>query len=307
MTQQPAGGIDVHQHLWPPEFIEQLRRRSTPPMLRGWTLHTSYEEPYEVDPAVHDVRLRHAAESDRDLVVLAMSTPLGAEALPPDDAAPLLAAWHTGVVRLGAPFLGWAVAPTHAPDLAEVDRLLGMTGIAGLQVGAHSMDTPAALEALAPLLRCAELADRPVLVHPGPVQAMPDSGCPHWWPAVVQYPAAQQAAWWTWQAVGRTLLPDLRICFVAGAGLAPLSIERFAVRARATARADDDLFVDTSSYGRLGVDALRAALGPRTVVLGSDRPYAEPFDLVATPPLTDGERRAFCHDNPARLLGLPAS
>ena len=303
MTQRPAGGIDVHQHLWPPEFIEALRRRRTPPMLRGWTLHTSYEAPYEVDPAAHDVELRRAADSDRDIVALSMSTPLGVEALPPDDAAPLLAAWHIGVVRLGAPFLGWAVAPTHAPDLAEVDRLLGVDGIVGLQVGAHSMDTPAGLEALAPLLRSAELADRPVLVHPGPVQALPDSGCPHWWPAVVQY----QAAWWAWQAVGRTLLPGLRICFAAGAGLAPLSIERYAVRARATARADDDLFVDTSSYGRLGVDALRASLGPRAIVLGSDRPYAEPFDQIADPPLTESERRAFCHDNPARLLGPAAS
>ncbi|MBO1754704.1 amidohydrolase family protein [Allobranchiibius sp. CTAmp26] len=306
MTQRPTGGIDVHQHLWPPEFIEQLRRRSTAPMLRGWTLHTSYEAPYEVDPAAHDVEVRRAADSDRAVVALSMSTPLGVEALPPDEAAPLLSAWHTGVVELGAPFLGWAAAPTHAPDLAEVDRLLGMRRIAGLQVGAHSMDTPAALEALAPLLRRAELAGRPVLVHPGPVQALPETDCPRWWPAVVQYPAAQQAAWWAWQAVGRVLLPDLRICFVAGAGLAPLSIERFAVRARATARADDDLFVDTSSYGRLGVDALRAALGPRAIVLGSDRPYAEPFDRIADPRLTDAERRAFCHDNPARLLGVAA-
>ncbi|MBO1768402.1 amidohydrolase family protein [Allobranchiibius sp. GilTou38] len=301
MTQRPPGGIDVHQHLWPPEFIERLRRRATPPMLRGWTLHTAYEAPYDVDAAAHDVELRRASDIDRALVALAMSTPLGVEALPPDDAQPLLAAWHTGVAGLGGPFVGWAVASTREPELAHLDRLLRTHGIVGLQVGSHSMDTPASLEALAPLLRRAELADRPVLVHPGPVDPHPG---PDWWPAVVQYPAAQQAAWWSWQTVGRSLLPDLRICFVAGAGLAPLSIERFAVRARAVARADDDLFVDTSSYGRLGVDALRTALGARTIVLGSDRPYAEPFDLIADPHLSDAEMRAYCHDNPARLLGV---
>ncbi|UIJ34373.1 hypothetical protein [Allobranchiibius sp. GilTou73] len=42
----------------------------------------------------------------------------------------------------------------------------------------------------------------------------------------------------------------------------------------------------------------------RAIVLGSDRPYAEPFDLIADPHPSDAELRAYCHDNPARLLGV---
>ena len=30
-------GVDVHQHLWPPEFVDALRSRDTAPRLVGWT------------------------------------------------------------------------------------------------------------------------------------------------------------------------------------------------------------------------------------------------------------------------------
>jgi hypothetical protein len=42
------------------------------------------------------------------------------------------------------------------------------------------------------------------------------------------------------------------------------------------------VFVDTSSHGRQAVDALVRVLGIDALVLGSDRPYAQPFDLPAT-------------------------
>src|SRR5689334_3705066 len=32
--------VDLHQHLWPEPFVELLRRRSSAPYLRGWTLVT---------------------------------------------------------------------------------------------------------------------------------------------------------------------------------------------------------------------------------------------------------------------------
>ena len=46
-----------------------------------------------------------------------------------------------------------------------------------------------------------------------------------------------------------------------------LGIARFVV--------DPNAFVDTSSYGRQGVDALSRALGIDVLVLGTDRPYAD--------------------------------
>ena len=124
---------------------------------------------------------------------------------------------------------------------------------------------------------------------------------PVWWPAVVDYSAQLQAAWWAWHAAGRAMFGRLRICFAAGAGLAPCHHERFRARGGGRLVIDRDVFVDTSSYGRQGIDALIRALGIDVVVLGSDRPYTTRADLEA---LGHGAaaRRAICISNPNRLL-----
>lgn len=50
-----------------------------------------------------------------------MSSPLGVEALPGDEARPLLAAWHDGVLRLGPAFGVWGAVALDEPDPADVD------------------------------------------------------------------------------------------------------------------------------------------------------------------------------------------
>lgn len=291
--------IDVHQHLWPETFVEALRLRRQPPYLTDWTLHTVGEAPYAVDAAAHDEAARAARETDRARVLVSLSSPLGIEDLAPDDAAPLLDAWHDGARRFGGPFGAWASVCHVEPDLAGLGKLLA-EGFAGLQIPATRMATPAALEEIADVLRVCELAGKPVLVHPGAV-ARPAAGAaplPAWWPAMVDYPAQMQAAWWTWHAVGRSLLPDLRVCFAAGAGLAPAHDERYVARAGSVPKVDPGVFVDTSSYGRRGLGALIQALGIDVVVLGSDRPYAEPTD----PGLGAAATHAIRIANPRRLL-----
>jgi hypothetical protein len=76
--------VDVHQHLWTEEFVVQLRARTQAPYLRGWTLHTTGEPPYDVDPRAHDVAGRIDAdhESEVGTACLSLSAPLGIEALP---------------------------------------------------------------------------------------------------------------------------------------------------------------------------------------------------------------------------------
>src|SRR5262249_19254861 len=139
----------------------------------------------------------------------------------------LLDAWSDGALALPAPFRAWASVPDRDPDPDQVTTAV-KSGFVGLQLGAHVVDDPWAVERLAPVLRRCEELDVPVLVHPGPVRRTP--GTPSWWAAVHQYVVQQQAAWWAWAAVGRSMLPRLRICFAAGAGLAPLHHERFATR-----------------------------------------------------------------------------
>lgn len=296
MTDPHTSAIDVHQHVWPAAFLDALRARRRPPMLREWVLHTVGEAPYAVDPRDHDPVRRAIIDPEVGTIVLAPSAPLGIECLPPDEAVVLLDAWHQGIRELGAPFAGWAAISSVDPDLDGLAELLDDPALVGLQIPATLVRDPAALELAAPVLRRCEQLNRPILIHPGPVPA--GSSSPSWWPAVVEYVAQLQAAWWAWFAEGRRLLPRLRICFAAGAGLAPVHHERLQQRGGGPFVLDRGVYVDTSSYGRQGVDALVRALGVDGVVLGSDRPYAAPTD----PGQGAAAWRQISRNNPARLL-----
>ena len=279
-----ATRTDCHQHLWPPALVEELRRRGRPPRLAGWELHLSGEAPYAVDPADHDTGARRAAAGadGTDLTLLSLSSPLGIELLPPEEAAPLLGAWHDSADGLPAGYDLWAAPRLVEPDASELAEVLARPRVRGLQVPATSMLTPGALELVAPVLRVAERADLPVLVHPGPVSA-PGAGVPGWWHALTAYPAQLAAAWFAWHVVGRSLLPRLRIGFVALAGLAPLHHERLAQRGGTLGELDPGVFYETSSYGRQAVDAMTRVVGADALVHGTDRPYAGPADLGLGP------------------------
>ena len=298
MTPSPA--IDIHQHLWPPELIDALRSRSTAPRLDGWTLLLKGEPAYQVNPSDHDPEHRRGLEHTR--IVLGMSSPLAIEDLQPAEAAPLLAAWHDGVARLRPDFEAWAAVSRIDPDRGDLAKRLA-DGFVGLQIPATWLATPAAVDRLADTLAVAAAADRPVFVHPGPAAPIDatmvrDDSRPAWWAAVVDYPSQLSAAWWSWHAAGRSQFPDLRICFAAGAGLAPVHHERYLARGGRPLVVDQHTFIDTSSYSRQGVDSLIRVLGVDPIVIGSDRPYGTAFQTDQG----DAAATAFRYTNPLRLL-----
>ncbi|MBA3232703.1 MAG: amidohydrolase [Propionibacteriales bacterium] len=291
-----TGSVDVHQHLWPGQLVDALRTRRQSPRLQGWTLHLPGEPSYDVAASDHNVPRRQELDPAHDHVLLSLSSPLGIEQLPPDEAQPLLRAWHDGVRQLPQPFAAWASVNQLEPDLQLLTEQLRGEFV-GLQVPATQLATPEALTRTADVLRTCEVADKPVLVHPGPAATRTEE-VPAWWSAVVDYPAQMQAAWWSWHSIGRSLLPELRICFAAGAGLAPIHHERLAARGGGPMRSDLNTFVDTSSYGPRGLDSLVRVLGIDAIVLGSDRPYAAPTD----PDLGTAATHAIRVVNPRRLL-----
>ncbi|MBV9802461.1 MAG: hypothetical protein JO130_04700 [Solirubrobacterales bacterium] len=308
-----APAIDVHQHLWPERLIAALRSRRTRPRLRGWTLELSGEPDYVVEPVCHDVEARaeQATQDGLDLALVSLSSPLGIEALAPDEAAELLAAYHDGVLALPAPFGGWAAAClTEIAPLSlarELDR-----GFVGLQLPATALLDAAGFERVEPLLEVLETAAKPLLVHPGQVTgdvaATPASvarsagpvapATPPWWPALVPYVQQMHAAWFAFRAYGRPRHPRLRVCFAMLAGLAPLHAERFAARAGGRNPVDPAVFLDISSYGTRAVDATIRALGIDALVNGSDRPYAPPPRLE----LGAAALHALRSSNPERLI-----
>jgi len=260
-----------------------------------------------VDLADHDpeprVDLLRADGVDRAYV--ALSSPLGIEALPPDAARPLLDAWHEGAAALPAELGAWAAPCISEPDPDHLGELLD-GGFVGACLPAEALAGAAGFDRCGGLLELLEARDAPLLVHPGPdtgtIPGPPNAvpaAVPSWWPAVTRYVAAMNAAWHAFARHGRPSHPRLRVCFAMLAGLAPLHRERLVARGGSHA-ADPDVFLDTSSYGPRAVDAMIRELGVDALVHGSDRPVTPPQELA----LGEAVELALRVRNPGRLLAL---
>ncbi|QCW52086.1 amidohydrolase [Nocardioides dongxiaopingii] len=293
--------VDCHQHVWPAALVDGLRRRTRAPHLAGDVLHLAGEPPYVVDPAV----LTPSVRDDVDLALVSLSSPLGIETLPPEEAAPLLDAWHGLAADLGAGHGLWAAVNLVEPDLVDLRATLAGDQVHGLQVPATALLDPAGLERLAPVLAVVEDAGLPVLVHPGPAPTPPGAAgagdVPGWWPALTSYPAQQASAWFAWHLAGRALLPDLRIAFVALAGLAPLHHERLVARGGTFGAVDRHVYYETSSYGPRAIDAMVRVVGVDAVVHGSDLPYAAPSSTTG-PGMGEALSHALLTANPHHLM-----
>ena len=122
---------------------------------------------------------------------------------------------------------------------------------------------------------------------------------PLWWPALTDYVAQMQAAWFAFLTAGRAEHPRLRVLFAMLAGGAPLQLERYAARCGSPVPEPDPLvFYDTSSYGPRMIGAVRDAVGGSQLVYGSDRPVVDPAPAWPDPEL----RVAALATNPSRLF-----
>lgn len=278
--------VDVHQHLLPEQLIAELARRQEPPMLirrrDGWTFRLSGEPDSVLSLDATNVALRtvEMRRDDVDRALVALSTALGIETLPAEEALPLLEAHHRGIEELPSSFGSWGAVQLEAPDPAEVDAVLGR-GCVGVSLPATALASPAALEHVGPLLAQLELHGAPLFVHPGPVASSGEAGpvkpVPVWWPALTNYVAQMQAAWFAFLHGGRREHPRLRVLFAMLAGGAPLQLERFVARGGTAPLAPDPLvFYDTSSYGTRMLEAMAGAVGVEQLVFGSDRPVVDP-------------------------------
>jgi 6-methylsalicylate decarboxylase len=297
--------IDVHQHIWTEPLLDALSVRSSLPFVRhanGLTvLHSADEQPYVID--VESETPLHRASLVRrdgiDLALIALSSPIGIEALPRQDATELIDAHLDGVAALSEEFAAWGPLALDAPDPDDVDRLLAR-GCIGVSLPAAAFAGRDALELVAPLLERTAARGIPLLVHPGraPGQVVSDPSLtePLWWRALTDYVAQMQAAWLTFAALGRREYPELAVAFAMLAGGAPLLSERLAARGGpAIDLRDPFCFYDTSSYGPAAVEAMARRVGAEQLVYGSDRPVVEP--------IVTG-REALLQANAARLVEL---
>ena len=239
-------------------------------------LELAGEPPYPVDPAAEDPARRadQLAADGLDRALVALSSVLGIEALPPDEARRLIDAHEQGLAELPDVFGWWGSVPLAEPDPDDVDAALDR-GATGLVLPAGALSSPAALDRAGPLLERLERRGAPLFVHPGPAQV--PEGAPAWWPALTGYLAETSAAWHAFAEAGRRAHPSLRVVFAVLAGGAPLHAERLGARGGPAERVrDEGLFYDVSSYGPRALEAVGAAVGPRQLAFGSDRPVIEP-------------------------------
>jgi hypothetical protein len=285
--------IDVHQHLWTEPLVQALATRSELPFVRresGLTvLYLAGERPYVIDlsseaPA-HRAALVELDGLDRALVCL--SSPLGIEWLPREQALVLIDAYHEGALSLKDPFGVWGAIALDRVDAGDVDRALAR-GCVGLSLPAGALASVEALASLRPVLARLESGGAPLLVHPGPQLTVgtlrgtheTSLGDPLWWPALTGYVAGMQAAWLAFLVAGRPRHPRLRVVFSMLAGLAPLHAERLCSRGGPCPSLPDPLvFYETSSYGPAAVRIVEELVGPQQLLYGSDRPVVEPGEL----------------------------
>jgi 6-methylsalicylate decarboxylase len=273
--------VDVHQHIWTTPLLDALTARERLPFVRRSdglaVLHCAGEQAWAIDVESETSQRRaELAQADGlDRVLVALSSPIGVEALPRDEAHALIDAHLTGVEALGSPFAAWGPVALDRPDPDDIDALLAR-GCVGITLPAGALAGPDALAQIEPLLDRAEALQTTVFVHPGPARSASLTE-PLWWAALTDYVAQMQAAWLTFATVGRRRHPSLRVLFAILAGDAPLHAERLAARGGPPLDLHDPLtFYETSSYGPAALGAMADQVGRDQLVYGSDRPVIEP-------------------------------
>ncbi len=302
--------IDLHQHIWTESLLDALERRDRLPFVRRvdglTTLHSAGEQPYVIEVAAEaPARRADLVRADGlDLAVVALSSPIGVEALPREEADGLIEAYLRGVAGLGPEFAAWGPVALDRPNPADVDARIAR-GCVGISLPAAALDGAEALEQIGPVLDRIAAHRVPLFVHPGPgpgtTMQTPALNEPLWWRALTDYVTQMQSAWLTFAALGRRRHPELPVLFALLAGCAPLQSERLTARGGPALDLRDPLtYYDTSSYGPNALATLSGLVGPEQLVYGSDRPVVEPRRTGLEPVTMVAGARLIEH------LGVPA-
>jgi len=286
--------LDVHQHLWTAPLIEALERRHRLPFVRRdgrqFVVYAPGEAPsvLDLDGEVPERRIGLLEHDGVDGALIAMSSPLGIEALPRDEAQELIDAHIAGLQAIGEPFRFWGPLALDGICAADVDAMLAR-GCVGVSLPAGALAPPHRVHRLDDVLTRIEQLDTTLFVHPGPGvgQRPPEASLddPLWWPALTHYVSQMQAAWLALQSSARQAHPRLRIVFAMLAGCAPLLSERLVARGGPRLDGPDqpNYYYDISSYGPVAVTAMAQRVGRGRLLYGSDRPVVEPLvDMSAT-------------------------
>ena len=120
---------DLHQHLWPEQFVTALRARREPPLLAGDVLMTREGRfPALLENHDPETRVRLLDRDGIDVAALSLQTSLGLETLSASERESLEETWVAGIREVVAASNGrfTALAPSRRRE-----------GLAGVSVGSH--------------------------------------------------------------------------------------------------------------------------------------------------------------------------
>jgi aminocarboxymuconate-semialdehyde decarboxylase len=184
-------------------------------------------------------------------------------------------------------FVGLGTLPMQAPDLAvkELDRIMGMKGMAGIQIGSHINDWNLNDPNLFPIYEAAERLGAAVFVHPWDMMGQ-EKMQKYWLPWLVGMPAETSLAICSMIFGGIfERFPKLRVAFAHGGGAFPATIGRIehGFKERPDLCAIDNPVNPREYIGRFYVDSLVHdarmlhylidVMGENSIALGSDYPF----------------------------------
>jgi predicted TIM-barrel fold metal-dependent hydrolase len=262
--------FDVHQHLWPEQFVGALARRREPPRLVGSRLELR-EGSFETNLEEHDLgaRLRLLDRDDIDVAIVSLPPTMGWE-----EAPELAQAYDEGILEV-AEASGGRIRPLACGEERD--------GFVGRCVSAQRL-----------VRQAPTVQGKLLFVHPG-YSPSPPEGMPGWWTPVVEYTAQMQAAYAAWIAGGRS---DVPVVFAIMAGGAPFQLERLRSRGD-RAEVPANVFFDSASYGRHALELSAAVCGADRIVFGSDAPVMDPRTTLDE---LGGLFDRVTAENPARLF-----
>jgi aminocarboxymuconate-semialdehyde decarboxylase len=172
--------VDVHNHWYPPEYLEYLVSRTEAPYARqtGPTSYLCYAPGdvivAHIDRAGHydlEARIEDMDKANLDTQVISITIP-GPESLPPEDGvywAKRINDAYAGAVRdYPGRFYAMAALPYQVPDEAakELERCHKELGVKGIQMFSNVNGKPLFLDEFDPIFAMAGEFDLPFLMHP---------------------------------------------------------------------------------------------------------------------------------------------
>ncbi len=326
--------IDVHNHYYPSEFVDEIARHSTAARIstgQSGETHIEYAGDYSVIVEAHRSPATRIADMDRtgvDMQILSLTVP-GVHFEAPERGVELARITNDAfgqVVerypdRLGA----FATLPTQDPDAAarELERAVRDLGLFGAMIFSNLAGKPLDDTSIWPIYEAAEALRAPLIIHPiGPASLanMEEMRLV----ALLGFPFDMTLAA-TRLALSGVLdrFPNLILILSQLGGALPMLAERvergYAIYPELTGKLQrspteyfQEMYYDTVPYGRVGIPMTYELAGAKHILIGSDYPHqigdlTTCTDVIRSMEISDEEKELMLGGNVERLLADQAA